>query len=363
MRQLLQPAVSGRFLEIGVGSGNLYEDLVGWGCRGLCLDLNPALIREHRWRSSHLAGVVEFRNLDFFQVEGCFDLVLAFEVLEHYLDDRQCLDRWRELLAPDGTLLFSVPAHQRRWTSNDDRAGHARRYEKAELLRKLSQSGFAVEKFCCYGFPVLNWTYPLSSLLFPGRSVVAGPAGPDPDRPPTATGSMKDFRRTAGSGVRRFARLSQWLLKEWLWRPLLVTQRPFLPRDLGIGYMVKCRKTGSPGSVGRPDLFETKEKRVIHEGPVRRGKAPSSGGCESRPTTVAPVGSSQGGSWRQRNGLKHSGVKGRHGRLSDHAGRNASERRAGLETDNTEADPPGFRGRPLADGEESDAGTDLLPSG
>ena len=43
---------------------------------------------------------------------------------------------------------------------------------------------------------------------------------------------------------------------------------------------------------------------------VRRGKAFSSSGCEPRATTVAPVGSSQGGSWRQRNGLKHSGVKG-----------------------------------------------------
>ena len=126
MRRLLQPVVSGRFLEIGVGSGNIYEDLVGRGCRGLCLDLNPRLIREHRQRSSHPSGVVEFRTQDFFQVEGPFDLVLAFEVLEHYLDDRQCLDRWRELLAPDGTLLFSVPAHRRRWTSNDTRAGHAR---------------------------------------------------------------------------------------------------------------------------------------------------------------------------------------------------------------------------------------------
>ena len=43
---------------------------------------------------------------------------------------------------------------------------------------------------------------------------------------------------------------------------------------------------------------------------MRRGKAPSSNGCETRPTTVAPVGSSQGGSWRQRQGLKHSGVNG-----------------------------------------------------
>ena len=42
----------------------------------------------------------------------------------------------------------------------------------------------------------------------------------------------------------------------------------------------------------------------------RHGKAPSSNGCETRPTTVAPVGSSQGGSWRQRYGLKPSGDKG-----------------------------------------------------
>ena len=237
MRRLLQPVVPGRFLEIGVGSGNLYEDLVGRGCRGLCLDLNPQLIREHRQRSSHPAAVVEFRAQDFFQVEGPFDLVLAFEVLEHYLDDRQCLLRWRELLAPKGTLLFSVPAHQRRWTSNDTRAGHARRYEKAELIRKLGQSGLAVEAFCCYGFPVLNWTYPLSSLLFRERGETAGPA-----RSPTAAGSMKDFDRTARSGARRFARLSKWLLKERLWRPFLLMQPPFLSGDLGTGYMVKCRR-------------------------------------------------------------------------------------------------------------------------
>lgn len=243
MRRLLQPAVSGRFLEIGVGSGNIYEDLVGRGCRGLCLDLNPHLIREHRQRSGHPAGVVEFRAQDFFQVEGSFDLVLAFEVLEHYLDDRQCLVRWKELLAPKGALLFSVPAHQRRWTSNDTRAGHARRYEKAELIRKLAQSGLAVEAFCCYGFPVLNWTYPLSSLLFREPGETPGPKGGF-SVSPTAAGSMKDPGRTAGSGGRRFARLAKWLLKERLWRPFLQMQRPFLRGDMGTGYMVKCHKEG-----------------------------------------------------------------------------------------------------------------------
>ena len=43
--------------------------------------------------------------------------------------------------------------------------------------------------------------------------------------------------------------------------------------------------------------------------------------------------------------MKHFDGTGRPGRLSEHAGRNASERRAGLETGNAEADLPAIRGR------------------
>ena len=78
---------------------------------------------------------------------------------------------------------------------------------------------------------------------------------------------------------------------------------------------------------------------------MRREKAPVLSGCESRPATVAPVGSSRSGWWRQQHRLKHSDATGRLGRLSDHTGHNASERRAGLETRTAEADPPLKRGR------------------
>ena len=82
---------------------------------------------------------------------------------------------------------------------------------------------------------------------------------------------------------------------------------------------------------------------------VCRGKAPSPSGCESRPATVAPAGSNRSGRWRQRHGLKHSDGTGCLGRPGDRAGRAASERRAGLETCNAEADPTVSRGRlPLA---------------
>ena len=43
---------------------------------------------------------------------------------------------------------------------------------------------------------------------------------------------------------------------------------------------------------------------------VRRGKALIPSGCETRPATVAPAGSSRGDSWRKQHGLKHPDVKG-----------------------------------------------------
>ena len=53
------------------------------------------------------------------------------------------------------------------------------------------------------------------------------------------------------------------------------------------------------------------------------------------------------------NPLKYFGVEGRLGRLGERAGRNASERRAGLETLDAEADPPSIRGRPLSRGKRT----------
>ena len=246
VRKLLRSDAHGRFLEIGVGSGNLYKELASQGLSGICVDLNLSLIQGHRSRSKDLKGIVEFRAMDFFQLEDSFDLILAFEVLEHYVDDRQCLERWWQLLKPHGVLLFSVPAHKRCWTANDSQAGHARRYEKDELLNKLTASRFVVDNCWCYGYPILNWTYPLSGILFPGKAtahnseVSAYPAGQSASV--TSNVVIKDYIKTRESGTRNFPRLSKWLLREWLWRPLLLVQQPFLDRDLGIGYIVKCRK-------------------------------------------------------------------------------------------------------------------------
>lgn len=79
---------------------------------------------------------------------------------------------------------------------------------------------------------------------------------------------------------------------------------------------------------------------------VRRAKARSSSGCESRPAKVAPAGSNRSSRPGSEAAGKHSGAEGHLGWLDEYAGYNVSKRRAGLEKGNVEADPPVCRGRP-----------------
>ena len=254
-RRLLRSVPSGRFLEIGVGSGRFYEELERQGFWGLCLDLNENLIQEHRQQRDSAQTSVRFQSTDFLLLEEQFDLVIAFEVLEHYVADGVCLEKWASLLKKGGTLIFSVPAHMRQWTRNDTQAGHARRYEKADLIRKLSVTHFELEHLWCYGFPILNLTYPLSALLIKtgsentesrppqhGANFASAPPELLNDRAGGAKAYATDLGKTSQSGRRKFSNLASWFFQEWLWIPFLELQRIFLKADLGTGYLVKCRK-------------------------------------------------------------------------------------------------------------------------
>ena len=79
------------------------------------------------------------------------------EVLEHIDDDVAMLENVHGLLADNGCLVITVPAHMALWTPWDAVAGHVRRYERAELLDKLARAGFAPERVRTWGFPFTGW--------------------------------------------------------------------------------------------------------------------------------------------------------------------------------------------------------------
>ena len=143
-------------LEIGCGSGNVLRVLqqlaAGRGrVEGLEVSTEAADVARARTGLSITNGYLS--DLD---ATASFDIVAAFDVLEHIDDQVAVLEQIRERLRPGGRLVLTVPAHQSLWSAFDVASGHERRYTSSSLARALRESGFIVEYL----------TY-FMSLLFP----------------------------------------------------------------------------------------------------------------------------------------------------------------------------------------------------
>jgi len=85
-----------------------------------------------------------------------FDLVVAFDVIEHVDDDRLACREICRVLKPGGHLLISVPLHAAHFSEFDTLVGHARRYNVEELRTLLADHGLIVEKSAPFGMRPTN---------------------------------------------------------------------------------------------------------------------------------------------------------------------------------------------------------------
>jgi SAM-dependent methyltransferase len=83
--------------------------------------------------------------------DAAFDLVAAFDILEHVDDDARVLAELSRVSAPGAVLLLSAPLHPSRWTRFDVLVGHGRRYEPDALLAMLARAGWSVQSSAVYG--------------------------------------------------------------------------------------------------------------------------------------------------------------------------------------------------------------------
>ena len=104
-----RPWLRGRVLDAGAGVGTHTIRLVGLAHEVVALEPSPQLAQLLRVRVPE-AKVVEG---DAWSVEGPFDAIVCFNVLEHIADDDAVFARFAELLAPGGVLCVIVPAHPR----------------------------------------------------------------------------------------------------------------------------------------------------------------------------------------------------------------------------------------------------------
>lgn len=96
-------------------------------------------------------------------------VLCAFDILEHLSDDLAALRNWREVLAPGGRLVITVPAYQALWSRHDDVNGHHRRYRASLLRARLETAGFVIDRLTYFntvllpGIACVRWWQRLTS--------------------------------------------------------------------------------------------------------------------------------------------------------------------------------------------------------
>lgn len=76
--------------------------------------------------------------------ENEFDVIGAFDVLEHIKEDEEVLAQMYTALRPEGLMLLTVPQHAWLWSPIDEYAFHERRYAAADLHQKIEAAGFYI---------------------------------------------------------------------------------------------------------------------------------------------------------------------------------------------------------------------------
>jgi SAM-dependent methyltransferase len=119
------------------------------------VDISEPALSRLRGRAAS-ATVQSVTSLQFADAE--FDLVCAFDIVEHVDDEAGTFRELNRVCASGGTLLLSVPLHPSQWTAFDDFVGHRRRYEPARLLQILADHGFVIESSAVHGMqPQASW--------------------------------------------------------------------------------------------------------------------------------------------------------------------------------------------------------------
>lgn len=147
-----------------------------------------------------------------------FDVIGAFDVLEHIDDDAAVLRALFDAVRPGGGLLLTVPQHRWLWSQVDVEAHHVRRYRAAELRAKVREAGFEV-------IHATSFVALLLPLMLASRVAQRGPAH---DRDPLGEFKLAPWLNAALEGI---LRLEQVAIRAGLPLPfggslLLVARRP-----------------------------------------------------------------------------------------------------------------------------------------
>lgn len=151
---------SNSFLEIGCGTGYVLS-----GIRDSVEDIR--LIGSELFLSGIRYASNRNKDIEFYQMdarkipfEDEFDVIGAFDVLEHIEEDEFVLAEMYRSIIHGGGIIVTVPQHPFMWSRADDCACHVRRYTVDDIKMKIEKCGFKIEKITSF-----------VTLLFPAMMI------------------------------------------------------------------------------------------------------------------------------------------------------------------------------------------------
>ena len=123
-------------------------------------------------------------DVDFIQLDAtslpfpeAFDVIGAFDVLEHIDADEAVMQQVYQALRPRGVFVITVPQYQWMWSTHDELFRHKRRYDRRVLAARLEAAGFTliyVTSFITALFPLM-----MAARLFDRHPAAAENTGSD----------------------------------------------------------------------------------------------------------------------------------------------------------------------------------------
>lgn len=141
---------AGRFLEVGCGTGYVLSGLAQAFPQMSLVgsELFPQGLVFAANRVPHATVIqMDARDIPF---EREFDVIGAFDVLEHIEEDERVLGQMHQAVVDGGGIILTVPQHRFLWSRQDEYACHVRRYSAKELRDKVERAGFSVTRMTSF---------------------------------------------------------------------------------------------------------------------------------------------------------------------------------------------------------------------
>lgn len=151
LRMDLKKYTGKSLLDVGCANGQFLEYTGKFGIKGLGVDISEEMVGEARKNG------LNCEVTDLFELDGAYDLVTFWDVVEHVMDPGAVLEKTRTLLKPGGEVVIQTPCtgmvselFGEKWLYYLP-VQHIHLFSQESLFALLSRTGFSVTSWVRFG--------------------------------------------------------------------------------------------------------------------------------------------------------------------------------------------------------------------